>query len=171
MRLELTVLVCSLVCSLMFSASVLCDVVDQEDYLGVIGPAGTVTGVNYSEYTPAFEEFIINDSKAQNLTGYPEHLSRFLEGPLQTTAINYSLYPDVFRKFIFTGPESRNLSGYPEHLSRFLEEPPEIVAINYTEYTPAFEIFMIGGNESEQNESERLSLESYPAWMRAYLEN
>ncbi len=156
------------VCALVLMMPALCEDVD---YLGVIEPNGTIVGINYSEYTPAFEEFLATEPKERDLSGYPEYLGRYLNETPEPIEMNYSLYAPVFREFIFTGPLARNLTGYPEYLGRYLNETPEKIVINYSLYTPAFEEFMIDENDSEANESEKLGLESYPSWMRKYLEN
>jgi len=156
------------VCVLILMMSALCEDVD---YLDVIEPNGTITGTNYSEYTPAFEEFLATGPKERDLSGYPEYLGRYLNETPKPIEMNYSLYAPVFREFIFTGPAARNLSGYPEYLGLYLNETPEKVVINYSLYTPAFEEFMLDENDSEANKSENFRWESYPSWMRKYLEN
>ena len=142
--------------------------VDEEDYLGVIGPTGTVSEANYSQYAPAFRAFVTAGPVERNLSAYPAYLGSFLDQPPETAVINYGNYTPAFGTFMTTGPAKRNLSAYPAYVGRFLDQPTEIAVINYSDYTPAFGEFMGGRNESR---GVRLSLESYPAWMRAYLES
>jgi hypothetical protein len=127
-------------------------VAEDEGYLDVIGPSGTVTGANYSEYGSAFEEFMSNAPAERNLSSYPDYLVDFLEAGPKRTVTNYSLYSPAFEAFMNRSPENLsgrgrlNLSSYPDYLGRFL-------------------------NESSENLSSRgrLNLSSYPDYLGRFL--
>ncbi len=115
---------------------------EDEDYLGMIDPGGTMAGTNYSEYTPAFAEFMIVGPVERNLSAYPPYLGVFLDLPLGVAAINYSMYSQAFAEFMSAGPVERNFSAYPPYLGSFLDLPLEAAAINYSRYSPAFAEFI-----------------------------
>lgn len=135
----------------------------EEDYLGVLGPRGVVTGANYSQYGSAFEEFMTGPSE-KNLSSYPDHLLEFLEGRKEDPVANYSLYSPAFEEFMnISMRRSLNLSSYPDHLIRFLNDTPDGLRINYSIYSPAFEEFMNATREGHKN------LSSYPDYLRSFL--
>ena len=115
---------------------------EDEDYLGMIEPGGTMTGANYSEYTRAFAEIVGTGPLERNLSAYPPYLGSFLDLPLEAAAINYSRYSPAFAAFMSAGPLERNFSAYPPYLGSFLDPPLVAMTINYSRYTPAFAEFM-----------------------------
>lgn len=115
---------------------------EDEDFLGTIYLGGTMTGANYSEYTPAFAEFMSTGPLERNLSAYPPYLGDFLDLPLEAAAMNYSWYSPAFAEFMSAGHLERNFSAYPPYLGSFLDPPLVAMAINYSRYTPAFAEFM-----------------------------
>jgi len=116
--------------------------VEDEDYLGMIDLGGTMTGANYSEYTPAFAEFMSAGPLERNFSAYPPYLGSFLDPPLVAMTINYSRYTPAFAEFMDAGHLERNFSAYPPYLGSFLDLPLEAVAINYSKYTPTVAEFI-----------------------------
>ena len=111
-----------LACSAILLAAALAGAEEDEGYLDVIGPAGTMTGANYSEYGSAFEEFMASAPAERNLSSYPDYLVNFLEKEPERTATNYSLYSPAFEDFVNQSNEGRlNLSSRPDYLSWFLD--------------------------------------------------
>lgn len=148
-----------LVCSVILLATAFAGAED-EDYLEVIGSAGTMTGANYSEYGSAFEEFMASAPGERNLSSYPDYLVDFLEGNPEHPVTNYTLYSPAFESFMNLSTDGRlNLSSYPDYLSQFLNQTPETVRTNYSLYNPAFEDFM---NLSAEK---RLNTTSYPDYL------
>jgi hypothetical protein len=139
-------------------------VAEDEDYLDVIGPSGTMTGANYSVYGSAFEEFMGSAPVERNLSSYPDYLIEFLDKGPGRTVTNYSLYSPAFEDFMNLSKEGRqNVSSYPAYLSRFLSQSPDAIRTNYSLYSPAFEDFMNLSKEGRQNVS------SYPAYLSRFL--
>ena len=103
---------------------------EDEGYLDVVGPSGTMVGADYSEYGSAFEEFMGKAPAERNLSSYPDYLVEFLETGPERTATNYSLYSPAFEIFMNQSREGRiNLSSYPDYLSWFLNQSPENLSI------------------------------------------
>lgn len=141
----------------------------EEDYLNPMGLVGTITSANYSEYTPAFAEFMTIGPQGRNLSAYPEHLRDFLDQPVINMTVNYSLYAQylpAFVDFMLIGPQERNLSAYPEHLRDFLDQPMSNESVNYSIYASTFEEFM--ADEWEPRDFEQ---ENYPVWMVLFFED
>ena len=111
---------------------------EDEDYLGMIDLGGTMTSANYSEYTPAFAEFVGTGPLERNLSAYPPYLGDFLDSSLDVVPINYSRYSSAFAEFIDAGPIEWNLSAYPPYLGDFLDSTLDVVPINYSRYSSAF---------------------------------
>jgi hypothetical protein len=101
-------------------------IAEDEGYLDVVGPSGTMTSANYSEYGSAFEEFMGRAPAERNLSPYPDYIVAFLgEGP-KGIETNYSLYSPAFEIFMNQSRREReNLSSYPDYLSQFLNQSPE----------------------------------------------
>ncbi len=153
-----------LVCSLILLATAFGEVEGDEDYLEVIGSAGTMTKANYSEYGSAFEEFMASAPGERNLSSYPDYLTDFLEGTPETAATNYSIYSPAFEDFMNLSAEGRlNLSSYPDYLSQFLNQSKKRSSTNYSHYSPAFEDFLNLSTEG------RLNLMSYPDYLSQFL--
>lgn len=99
---------------------------EDEGYLDVVGPSGSMIGANYSEYGSAFEEFMGRVPAERNLSSYPDYLVAFLDEGPKETATNYSLYSPAFEIFMNQSRrEHVNLSSYPGYLSRFLNQSSE----------------------------------------------
>ncbi|HOO52648.1 MAG TPA: hypothetical protein PLM24_02565 [Methanothrix sp.] len=114
-----------LVCLILLFATAIAGAED-EGYLNVVGPSGTIAGANYSEYGSAFEEFMGRASAERNLSSYPDYLVEFLDEGPERTATNYSLYSPAFEIFMNQSRGRRvNLSPYPDYLSRFLNQSSE----------------------------------------------
>jgi len=114
-----------LVCFAILSA-VAFAVAEDEGYLDVVGPSGTMTGADYSEYGSAFEEFMGRAPAERNLSSYPDYLVAFLEEGPKGIETNYSLYSPAFEIFMNQSRNERiNLSSYPDYLSRFLNQSSE----------------------------------------------
>ena len=150
--------------SLAFNPLFLATALDEEDYLGVLGPRGVIAGANYSEYGSAFEEFMTGPSE-RDLSSYPDYLVEFLEGRGEPPIANYSQYSPAFEEFMnLSKMRSLNLSSYPDYLIRFLNDTPDALRINYSRYPPAFEEFMNATREVRPN------LASYPGYLRWFLD-
>lgn len=136
-------------------------------YLDVLEQDGKIGGANYSQYTPAFGEFLgENDDRnatqsnytqlaptfanaeyvEDDLSGYPQYLGNFLNQSRKPLPIAYDNFTPAFAQFI--DPEW------------------ELPETNYTDYTPAFSEFM-----QLQWEPQQPSSEDYPQWMLDYLAN
>ncbi len=99
---------------------------EDEGYLGVVGPSGTMSGADYSEYGSAFEEFMDSAPAGRNHSSYPDYLVEFLEKGPERTEPNYSFYSPAFEIFMNQSIQGRiNLSSYPDYLGRFLNQSPE----------------------------------------------
>lgn len=114
-----------------------------EDYLGAIGPFGTISGANYSEYGRGFQEFVAGSPGERDLSAYPGYLADFLERDSGLARANYSHYSPAFEEFMkITAGWRQNLSAYPEGLRRFLNESESPLRTDLSQYSPAVEEFM-----------------------------
>jgi hypothetical protein len=166
-RAELFIAICGLA---LIATSVSMIESNANGYLNVLESDGKMGGANYSQYTPAFSEFLgekdnLNATQANytqlaptfaesgnaeyvgsDLSGYPLYLGRFLNQSYKPLPIAYSNFTPAFAQFI--DPEW------------------ELEEANYTEYTPAFSEFM-----QLQWEPQQPSSQDYPQWMLDYLAN
>ena len=137
---------------------------EDEGYLDVVGPSGTMAGANYSEYGSAFEEFMGRAPVERNLSSYPDYLVEFLDEGPERIETNYSLYSPAFEIFMNQSIEGRiNLSSYPDYLGRFLNQSPENLSSrswNLSSYPGYLSWFL---NQSPENLSSRSwNHSSYP---------
>jgi len=144
---------------------------EDEGYLDVVGPSGTMTSASYSEYGSAFEEFMGRAPAEGNLSSYPDYLVEFLEREPGRTATNYSLYTPAFEIFMNQSIEGRlNLSSYPDYLGRFLNQNAENLSSrdwNLSSYPDYLSWFL---NQSSENLSSRgWNLSSYPNYLSWFL--
>ncbi|GEM_PF-483774 len=150
-------------------------VAQEEGYLDVVGPSGTMGRANYSEYGPAFEEFMSRSGPERNLSSYPEHLVDFLERGPQRTATNYSIYSPAFEAFINRRPLNLsrrgliNLSSYPDYLGRFLNGSSENLSgplPNLSSYPDYLGSFLNGSSENLSRPLPNPS--SYPDYLGSF---
>ena len=114
-----------------------------DDYLGVIGPSGTISGANYSEYGRGLQEFVAKGPGERNLSAYPGYLADFLDRDSGLARANLSHYSPAFEEFMnITAGWRQSLSAYPEGLRRFLNESESPLRTNLSQYSPALEEFM-----------------------------
>jgi len=104
---------------------------EDYDYLDIFGPAGTIAPTNYSQFSPAFVKFMVEDYPADNVSPY-------------NTPINYSDYTPAFTEFIDPAWKTQpvNYSQFTPAFAEFMNPNWTKRPIDYGQFTPAFEEFM-----------------------------
>ena len=123
------------------------------DYLDIVGPGGEIARPNYTEYSPAFADFMREDYLADN------------ESP-DTLQIDYTNYTPAFAEFMDPRwePPPINYSQFSPAFEEFMDPNWRTQPINYSQSTPAFEEFM-DPNWIPQPPS----LDDYPKWIIDFL--